>query len=301
MPKHQSVGPCIGCQREFKSGYIKRHIKSCEPLHDFLMEANPDVIHQRMREVIPDHVEVGPFPTSIDPSLRLIPQQALEGKIPAFLIMAHDGPYWMILLVPQGVKLYYLDRFLRMTWLECCRHLSSFRIQKQVYYVPTEMDAHKRGFGAEDIQSMRDVNIEDVLAVGDKFSYTYDFGTSTDISLEVIDEYITPTTEEIFVLARNRLPNFDCDQCGKRGIISGEQQRYVVRVCDWCRDGLCELCSTNHDCESLTYLNARLSRGEEPHQALINETFNSPRNGECGYYGPEGDDFYKAFEWIGRK
>src|SRR6266699_6558196 len=49
--------------------------------------------------------------------------------------------YWMHLEVAVDTTLATLDRFLRETWLECCGHLSVFRIGGYNYYVDTEMDA----------------------------------------------------------------------------------------------------------------------------------------------------------------
>jgi hypothetical protein len=57
-----------------------------------------------------------------------------------------------------------------------------------------------------------------VLKVGQKFSYTYDFGSSTYINLKVIAERegIVPDTQEsVQLLAQNTAPEFSCVACGK--------------------------------------------------------------------------------------
>jgi hypothetical protein len=63
-----------------------------------------------------------------------------------------------------------------------------------------------------------DVLLKRVLKVGQKFSYTYDFGSSTYINLKVIAERegIVPDTQEsVQLLAQNTAPEFSCVACGK--------------------------------------------------------------------------------------
>jgi hypothetical protein len=63
-----------------------------------------------------------------------------------------------------------------------------------------------------------DVLLKRVLKVGQKFSYTYDFGSSTYINLKVIAERegIVPDTQEsVQLLAQNTAPEFSCVSCGK--------------------------------------------------------------------------------------
>lgn len=59
-----------------------------------------------------------------------------------------------------------------------------------------------------------------VLNVGQKFSYIYDFGTSTYINLRVIAEregIIQNKKEPVQLLAQNTAPTFPCTVCGKPG------------------------------------------------------------------------------------
>ena len=65
-----------------------------------------------------------------------------------------------------------------------------------------------------------DVSLARVLKVGQKFSYTYDFGSSTYINLRVIAEregILSDDQEEepILLLAQNTAPTFSCVVCGK--------------------------------------------------------------------------------------
>jgi hypothetical protein len=63
-----------------------------------------------------------------------------------------------------------------------------------------------------------DVSLKRVLKVGQKFSYTYDFGSSTYITLKVIAarEGIAPAdSQSVQLLAQNSAPTFSCVVCGK--------------------------------------------------------------------------------------
>jgi hypothetical protein len=75
--------------------------------------------------------------------------------------------------VPVTAPLSKLDRFLRDTWLECCGHLSAFEIGSNRYASsPTQGE-----------MSMR-VPLSRVLEKGIKFSYEYDYGSTTALTLK---------------------------------------------------------------------------------------------------------------------
>ncbi len=63
-----------------------------------------------------------------------------------------------------------------------------------------------------------EVALDRVLTVGQKFSYLYDYGSSTYITLRVIAEregMIPNQQDPVHVLARNTAPTFPCSVCGK--------------------------------------------------------------------------------------
>ncbi len=65
-----------------------------------------------------------------------------------------------------------------------------------------------------------DVSLERVLKVGQKFSYVYDYGSSTYINLRVIAEregIVQNKKKPVQLLARNTAPAFPCVVCGKPG------------------------------------------------------------------------------------
>jgi hypothetical protein len=65
-----------------------------------------------------------------------------------------------------------------------------------------------------------DVSLERLLKVGQKFSYVYDYGSSTYINLRVIAEregIVQNKKKPVQLLARNTAPTFPCIVCGKPG------------------------------------------------------------------------------------
>ncbi|MBM4024655.1 MAG: plasmid pRiA4b ORF-3 family protein [Planctomycetes bacterium] len=162
--------------------------------------------------------------------------------------------YWMHLEVDTGAALETLDRFLRNIWLECCDHMSEFRIDGDRYsFAPF-------GLGSD----TPDVRLRDVLAPGMKFEHAYDFGSTTYLRLKVVAEVESPVRQdEIGMLAQNEPPAIPCDECGKPAT-------QVCRQCMYSGKGwLCEECAARHECD----------------EWMLLPVVNSPRVGVCGYAG----------------
>jgi len=172
------------------------------------------------------------------------------------LVEGRDLPqYWMHLEIPATTTLQKLDSFLRDTWLECCGHLSKFDIADVSYasYVDPE-------FGDK---SMR-AQVGSILGPGQQFLYEYDYGTTTELHLKIIDEHEGQAKEKsIRVLASNEAPLIVCNVCGKP----------ATEVCSQCifedSGWLCEACAKEHEC------------GED----MLLPVVNSPRVGMCAYEG----------------
>jgi hypothetical protein len=115
-----------------------------------------------------------------------------------------------------------------------------------------------------------DVPLEKVLKVGQKFSYEYDFGSTTDLTLKVVSEregYVHEVDEDnIEVIARNIQPVMTCKVCGKPAtlVVSGYFNVEENAVC-------------SKKC-------ARKS-GEDVEMLL--PVVNSPRVGVCAYTGED--------------
>lgn len=171
--------------------------------------------------------------------------------------------YWLHLGVRSDATLSELDGFLRALWLECCGHLSAFTIQEESY------ESSSWGLVDSpwaDSRSM-DVAIGQVLPHKTRSWYTYDFGTSTELVLEITNRYAVPGSrkdlDRIQVLARNIAPEFACDTCGK-----------PARYLEVDEDDMWEY---RHYCDD------HRPENEDYGYNIVN----SPRCGVCGY----GQDF----------
>jgi hypothetical protein len=189
--------------------------------------------------------------------------EALKGKKlhKTFIIRASGEAfitgkkYWMILEANANCKLSSLDGFLRRKWMECCGHLSMFKIDGVRYYVDeyfTDPFDHS--------EKRMHYRLDRVLYQGCKFSYEYDFGTTSEVALRVLKE--TEGAEmAISILARNNPPKFTCEDCKK------ETATHLCSECFWDDRKaalLCKQCSTKHRRHSLQHM------------------LNSPRVGMCG-------------------
>jgi hypothetical protein len=115
----------------------------------------------------------------------------------------------------------------------------------------------------EDEQQMMGERLGKRLHPGVTLDYEYDFGSTTQLSLRVLDEYSCSLPKpKIRLLARNEPPDILCAQCGKP----------ATQVCTECEGGtpMCDRCAAKHEC------------GEE----MLLPILNSPRTGVCGYCGP---------------
>jgi hypothetical protein len=170
------------------------------------------------------------------------------------------GEFWLHIEMKGSSKLSDLDKFLRDIWLECCGHLSRFIIDRQAYTPSYAGDLREMGGKPMGVQ------LGKVLGVKDKFEHEYDFGSTTYLEGEIISERQGALKEKVRILARNRMPEEVCTQCGKS----------AARFCTDCREFYCFECLADHEC------------GEEMALPVVN----SPRMGECGYTGElDPDDF----------
>jgi hypothetical protein len=231
MADRASNGTCRFCGQSYSGSGMARHLKACakrqaqqaEPLGEGRGKAKAASIY---------HIQV-------------------EGTyLPA---------YWMHLEVPGFLQLSDLDQFLRDIWLECCGHLSAFRMGEQSYH-------SYAGLAAEFGEKTMDVQLDKVLRPDLTFGHEYDFGTTTYLTLKVRGVREGQARgRPIDVMARNDPPVFLCSECGKPAT-------EICPECAWDDKGwLCDDCAPKHKC-GLDYLLP---------------VVNSPRMGECGYTGPD--------------
>ena len=142
-----------------------------------------------------------------------------------------------------------------------------------------ELALEMQGFNAE--QDM-DVRLRKVLYAGTKFSYTYDFGSSTDLSLRVVAERegvmlkVNDDNDSVIqILSRNEAPVIPCRECGKPAtrVVPGYYSVELGALCDTCK-----------------------LKGDEKDYFSEEEGLlpivNSPRVGVCGYTG--GDNMWEV-------
>lgn len=196
---------------------------------------------------------------------RHLPQCVLENKPKkssqkAFLVTVYAGPYWLYFEAPTTASLKKVDKFLRDVWLECCGHLSRFTINNERY------DVHPDNSWGDEDKSMEYL-LDKVLSVGSKFSYEYDFGSTTKLELSVLAEHslvLRKKKGNVRILARNEPPSFMCQKCTKSP---------ADQLCGECvykdKGFFCDECAKRH----------------EEHEEMFLPVVNSPRMGVCGYDG----------------
>ncbi len=111
------------------------------------------------------------------------------------------------------------------------------------------------------------VPLEKALKVGQKFTYEYDFGSTTELNLRVISERdgVIQEGEEddpVTILARNVPPVILCKACGKPAT---------------------KVAAGYFNVEENAYCNKCARRSEDADMML--PVVNSPRVGVCGYTG----------------
>lgn len=192
--------------------------------------------------------------------------------------------YWLHLAVEETTTLDTLDAFLRDCWLECCGHMSAFTLDDVQYTKPYVEDEAMGTFGVD--RRPMDIPLTTVVETDgadqqQEFTYEYDFGTTTDLTVRVVDTgnwALTgtdrhdvvgdvPRIDGIHVLARNESPAIGCGECGAPATVVCQECLYEIGPDAW----LCDDCADAHeaDCEYAAFL----------------PRINSPRTGVCGYTG----------------
>ncbi len=119
MIKETSKGICNFCKGEFSKSGMTQHLKSCK---------------QRLTEIATETTEA-------ENASKSKSRKPKKTKLFHILVDGLYRPrYWMHLELPAFLTLRDLDNFLRRTWLECCGHLSEFKIGDVRYLVHVEDD-----------------------------------------------------------------------------------------------------------------------------------------------------------------
>ena len=169
--------------------------------------------------------------------------------------------YWMHLAAPATIELGEIDQYLRDVWLECCGHLSSFFIGSAEYkWQIFEMDELFADFRGRQLKTM-EVGLGSAAPPRTEFSYWYDYGTTSELTLRTVGELAGNGSAQITLLARNDAPAFVCSICGAPATwVSPAYGDWIAMTA-----GLCDACA--------------------PTSQYRLPIVNSPRSGVCGYDG----------------
>lgn len=223
----QVKGKCKYCGKEYTRGHVIRHLASCK---------------ERM--------------------LRLEQETGKKqcGYFELLIYGKYSRDYWLVIEVKDTATLRDVDQFLRDIWLECCGHLSAFEIDGISYEAFPDSDS----FWGREVKSMN-CKLKTILQKGMSIGYEYDFGSTTELIIDVKDYRIgCDKKEKLLILSRNNPPMFGCRNCAEK------TAAYIVP--EFIYDGnpfLCKACG-------------KLKKYQD--EFLLN-VCNSPRMGICAYEG----------------
>lgn len=193
----------------------------------------------------------------------------------------YDKDYWLIIETSGSNTLKKLDEFIREIWVECCNHLSGFTINGVFY------ENYSDGAGFLEAPSRHmNYRLRDVVVAGDEFSYEYDFGSTTELTIKVNSvREGEKTYNDIVILSRNNPPKIMCSQCGENEASFVEPEGYYTGKPFWCNK-----CMAEED-EPEEVDDFEEDELVEDREFYLPEFYlpicNSPRMGVCGYEGSQ--------------
>lgn len=254
MQEVNSEGKCLFCQKSFKKSGMSRHLDT--HLSKLGLEKKPGKSF---------HLKI-----ESDPRWG-------------------TSPYFLHLWVDANAIMEDIDEFLRTIWLECCGHMSAFRYLRNhktsssKLSITNAMKLLKQGkitetklensFMGDDREISMNQKINKVLYKDLKLNYQYDFGSTTELQLHVLNGYPVKADEKIVLLSRNEPFKIECSSCHKNP---------ATKICNVClyeeEAFFCNECSKKHakTCEDFA------DYAQMP-------VVNSPRMGVCAYEGGEID------------
>lgn len=232
MTRTKTRGACALCGYESSKAGVTRHLKSCPGAHDSATGKATKLRQIRVAD-------------------------------------AYSSLYWLDLEIKESATFADLDVFLREVWLECCGHLSAFELavgDRERHRYTVDYPLGDPDWQNPDERTMN-VKVGEVLSPGLKFTYEYDFGSTTELTLEVRAERAGQIGRApLRLLARNDAPSWPCRACGEAATQVDTEAMY--------------------DEESPFYCDRHAeAQGDE---GMFLPVVNSPRMGVCAYTGPEG-------------
>lgn len=233
MANHKQIkGLCKYCGKEYTKSGMLHHLDSCRERQSALKE-------EKGRK---------------------------RGYFELLIQSAFSNAFWLIAELPDTATLADLDQFIRDIWVECCGHLSAFYIGDETYDSMPDAD-----FGWGEPSKDMNIQLRKVLSEGMSFRYEYDFGSTTELALEVKGYRIGKGGGKgVTVLSRNAPPEFVCSICGKKPAKWIDvYELYDSGDAFWCDD-----CVKKAE-----------QSGEDEKVEMLSKLCNSPRAGVCGYSG----------------
>lgn len=231
--KGSTKGVCAFCEQEIIASATLKHLTGCEARRAAIEKAEAS---KRKSQ----------------PLYHLVVRDAVDGR------------YWLHLELPASATLQDLDTYLRAIWVDCCGHMSHFVFNDTRYQELID------GFFAIGDQKSLSTRVADVFRPGLKGKYEYDFGSPTELNLEVLAERMGKplSNKPVTLMARNLLPTFLCAECT-------EPATHICLQCYYERgEPACYLCATHAKTHGCTVYGGPRLR------------YNSPRTGRCQYNGP---------------
>lgn len=139
----------MNCEKEYTKISMQKHILACKE-------------RKHRHDIIENDKQFGYFGLSI------------TGK--------YNKDYWLLIEVKEEATLKDVDKFLRDIWLECCDHLSLFKIDGTLYYSNSAVSI---GWG-KPVESMN-CKLKSILEKGMRFDFEYDFGSTTALIISDSD------------------------------------------------------------------------------------------------------------------
>jgi len=139
-------------------------------------------------------------------SCKAIQKDYSKGIYKYYTLKINDfyrSSFFLYVSAVSHLTLGQLDQFLRDIWVECCDHLSCFDYNGKTYNID---DRSTFGIDGENIQ------LKQLVKLGESLSYEYDYGSTTKLEIEVIDELSGGFRDSLIeIFARNELPDYFID------------------------------------------------------------------------------------------
>lgn len=120
-----------------------------------------------------------------------------------------SSPYFLALWVDGNATLQKTDTLLRQIWLECCGHMSAFRLPRNkrpgMANLIANLAAGKKivGMALDDGEIGMNRKAKDIFHKDLILEYEYDFGSTTVLQLTVAEEFNVAADKPLVLLSRN--------------------------------------------------------------------------------------------------